>query len=64
MLNLLSCSHWRDLFFSAGDIASQYFTIFTPGFSAFVEDARPKQGVVTKVVIFQLTRFIGITTWC
>ena len=51
-------------FFSAGDIASQCFTIFTPGFSAFLEDARPKKGVVTKVVIFQLTRFIGITTWC
>lgn len=61
---LFSLERSNVVFFLAGDIASQCFTIFTPGSSAFVEDARPKQGVVTKVVIFQLTCFIGITTWC
>lgn len=46
MLNLVCCSHWRDqmfLFFSAGDITSQCFAIFTPGFSASLK-MPPKRG--------------------
>lgn len=44
VLNLLSCSHWRDLFFSAGDIASQCFTILLLVFQLSLKMPGPNKG--------------------